>query len=340
MKSIRGNKAYYILFVIVIAVAVYGLVQIFNQNEHYRRTEFTMDTVVTVDIYTQDEAAANEYTQQVFALFDKWDQLLDIYNPDSLIYQINNEGAKDLEVPEGIITMIAESKRFHEKSDGSFDITITPLMDVWGFGQGEQEVPSQQELEEALARVDLTRVEINQEKNLLYVPQELQLDFGSVAKGFVVDLAIEKLDELGVDNALINAGGNIGVLGPRPDRPWNLGIRDPREETEDIFSDYILALESGGMATSGDYQRYFEEDGVRYSHLIDPETGYQARDMRSATIFADNALKADILSTTIFVMGWEEGQTLVEQLPEVEALLVRDNEIWYSSGFSEILREN
>ena len=152
----------------------------------------------------------------------------------------------------------------------------------------------------------------------------MKVDLGGMAKGFIVDKGIETLGETGIESAFINAGGNIRVLGPKyEDRPWHIGIRKPQQKGE-IFSKHIIALKEGSVATSGDYERYFTVAGRRYSHLIDPRTGYQARGMQSVTIYAPDALSADILSTAIFIMGQDKGQKLINKMPSIEGFMVED----------------
>ena len=357
MSSSKKRKFYISIIILILVIIGIGIYDIYytsifpsdqnggpdnisgNDFHHIQKTEFLMDTVISIDIFSRDKEEAEQALQEALILMEDWSDKVDRYQEDSLIYKINM-AQEPVNVPEGIITMLEESRIYYEKSDGRFDPTVGPLLDLWGFGSEEMKIPSEEEIETVQEKIGFDRLEIDYEARQIYVPEGMSLDLGAVAKGYIVDRAVELLEEKGIDSALINAGGNIGVLGEKPDRPWNLGIKNPRDDAaEQIFPEYIMSLSEGGLATSGDYERYFMEDGVRYSHLINPHTGYQVREMRSSTIYAPTALKADILSTAVFIMGWEEGQKLINELDRIEGLLVRDDEVWSSDGFSDLLRD-
>ncbi|MFW6256613.1 MAG: FAD:protein FMN transferase [Bacillota bacterium] len=327
-----------VLVVIVSGIGLYNFLQPEPEKHHLSGTEFLMDTVVDIDIYTEDEEKGQQALDKTYSVMKDWSDKVDRHLSGSIVYQLNETNDK-LEVPGGLITMLEESKYYYEKSDGSFDPTVTPLLKLWGFGEDEQQVPETEEIEQILDKIDFGKVKVDSENNTVQVPEEIELDLGAVAKGFIVDKGVETLKEEGIDSALINAGGNIGVVGEKPDGPWRLGLKNARSDGQEIFGDYIVGLSKGGLATSGDYERYFEEDGVRYSHLIDARTGHQVREMRSATIYAPTALEADILSTTVFLMGWEEGQSLIKEEDNVEGFLVRDDDLWYSDGFAELFQD-
>jgi len=159
----------------------------------------------------------------------------------------------------------------------------------------------------------------------------MKLDLGGIAKGFIVDRALSLLEGKDVQAAFLNAGGDIKVLGTKPDgSKWRVGIRDPHKKNE---VKAVLLLDKGAVATSGDYERFFEQNGVRYHHIIDPKTGYPARGLSSVTVVAPNCLTADALSTAIFVLGLSEGLALLEKLPEVEGVFItEEGELFYSSG--------
>ena len=329
-----------IVFVLVlIGVGVYRFVApVSTPGTHIKRTALLMDTVVTVDLYAESEEQGKQVIAEVFSLIEYWEGIVDFHDPDSLLYSLNNQN-EELVVPEGLITMLQESYRFFEKSGGRFDPTVAPLLELWGFGSGEHKVPTEEEIERVQSKIDFEKVVINEQENTVKVPENMSLDLGAVAKGFVVDRSLEILKENNIYSALINFGGNIGVMGEMPDAPWSVGIRDPRQEGNAHFEEYILGLTSGGVATSGDYQRYFFEDGVRYSHIIDPLTGYPPRELRSSVIYAPTALEAELSSTTVFLLGRKEGQQLIEDLAGVEGLLIIDEELWHSEGFLDLLVE-
>jgi thiamine biosynthesis lipoprotein len=197
-------------------------------------------------------------------------------------------------------------------------------------------VPEPVEIEAAAALVDYSLMENDYAAGKVFLPSSgMALDLGGIAKGYIVDRGLELLARSGIGHALLNAGGDIGILGPKPDgSPWRIGVKHPRRDDELIA--VISWLKKGAVVTSGDYERFFEEDGERYHHILDPRTGYPARNLLSATVVAPTAIEADALSTALFVMGPQRGLELVESLPGVEAILVTPQlELLISSGLQD-----
>ena len=330
------NKKYVIITIIILTVSTFLFYNSKKRVEIYSESEFLMDTLVTIKV--KDQSGAKEAVAQSFTVMKKWAERLDRHDENSAITSINKYGSKGVQVASEIIYLFSAAGKYYRLSNGAFDITIAPLLDLWGFGKQKQAVPSQEEVNKALARVGFSKLLINQKNNFVYLKPDMKVDLGGMAKGFIVDKGISSLEDSGIKSAFINAGGNIRVLGSKyTGRPWHVGIRKPGQEGE-IFTDYIIGMEEGSVATSGDYERYFTYNGKRYSHLLDPRTGYQARDMQAVTIFAPDAFTADILSTAIFIMGREEGQKLINELTGVEGFMVWDeSDIWLSEGFKDLV---
>ena len=194
-------------------------------------------------------------------------------------------------------------------------------------------IPLQRGRSQHLPAVDYRQVVVNRKDGTIRFRREgVRIDLGGIAKGYAVDRSIELLSQLGIRHAMVNAGGDTRLLGDRDGRPWVVGIRDPRNERRTILR---MPLEDESISTSGDYERYFEEDGVRYHHILEPGTGKAARGIRSVTVIGSKSIETDALSTSVFVLGIERGMQLVSRLPGFEAVIVDDQgEVFYSDGLT------
>ena len=313
-----------IIIVVILCGAGYWLQEV--KVKEFTKEAFLMDTLIQITVYHADagvgraalEAAMGEYAR-ISALTNRFEQA---GKEPGDVQRINaNAGVAPVTVAPDIMEMILASLRYGELSQGAFDITVGPLMDLWGFGLEEQRVPSDQEIVDLLPLIGYQMVEADPERMTVYLPKPgMSLDLGGVAKGYATDKAVAKLKEMGVKYALINAGGNIYCLGTKPDGSlWRVGIRDPRSEGGMIG---VVAVRDVSLVSSGDNERYFFEDGVRYSHLLDPTTGKQARDLIQTTVMSVSSTDADILNKPLFVKGPEEGRIFAEEAPIEGALLV------------------
>ncbi len=330
-----------LIFYIISVMVILGLLYLaFSQERKLavsEETRFFMDTAVTVRVFAAD---AEEIIDATFTAMKEVAQKADRFDPESEVSKINDPGGEPVQVSPEIFQIIESSLKWAQESQGVFDITIGSLVDVWGFSVQDPVVPSQKEIAAALDVVDYEEVEVCPAGKTVKVPQGFTLDLGGVAKGFVVDRGMEVLKDLGIEAAYINAGGDIRVLGPKPDgSPWRIGIRDPRvSENSSILEEYIVQMATGSIVTSGDYERYFSYDSQRYHHLLDPRTGYPASVLRSVSVVGPSAVEADIFSTLIFVLGNEAGREFIEKVPDYEALMVTvEGEIVVSSGFNNYL---
>ena len=299
------------------------------------RTEFLMDTVVKAEIYSQDAQAAGEALSAAFGEASRLELVLDKHRTQSEVSQINVfAGERPVAVSQETFDVVRLGLAFGELTGGAFDITIAPLIELWGFGTADVGVPDSEKLKQTLALVDYNRVQINSEENEVFLPEpEMRLDLGGIAKGYIVDRAVEQLLALGVTSGSLNAGGDIRLIGEKPDgSAWRIGITHPRpQQRRDIIA--VVELRNQAIVTSGDYERYFLVDGERFHHILDPATGMPTRGLISVTVIAPDAVTADALSTAIFVLGLERGMKLIESLPEVEAIVVtEDEELHISTG--------
>lgn len=295
--------------------------------EAVQTTIFAMDTVMNLTIYgTQD--AMEAATETIYTL----DGQLSVTSEDSFVYALNHAGEEGASVPDGeTLELLIDALRLCDQTGGALDITAYPAVKAWGFTTGEYRIPDQAELDDLAAHIDYTAVEVcpnsgDFRAGLLRLPEGMELDLGAVAKGYTGDRLSALLREAGVTSALLDLGqSSIQAVGGKPDgSPWRIGIQDPAGDG----CLGVLELADQAMGTSGGYQRYFEQDGVRYWHIIDPDTAAPARSgLASVTVVGPSGLVCDGLSTALFVMGLEDSVDFWRGHPELdfEAIFISDD---------------
>jgi len=288
-------------------------------------SDILMNTFIRVRAYGP---RAGEAADAAIAEMRRLDALFDPYSEASEIAAINrNAGGASVKVSPETLDVMEKALEYARRTKGAFDITILPLIRLWGFG-GTPRVPERSEIERARTLVDYTKVEVNREAGTVRLAERgMGIDLGAIAKGYAVDRAVAVLRSYGVTSALIDAGGNIYGLGGKPlglgrSAPWRVGIQHPRRRQEHLARTDVV---NGTVVTSGDYQRYFETGGVRYHHILDPATGYPARGLSSVTIIGTSSTDADALSTSVFVLGPERGVELLKAFPGYDAVLVTES---------------
>jgi thiamine biosynthesis lipoprotein len=300
--------------------------------EWFQREEAIMGTRVAVELWSEDAALAARAMDAVIAEMRRTDELMSTYKPESQLSAVNAHAFEGpVEVDPEIIDVVARSFDFSRMSNGAFDVTYASVGHLYDYRAHQR--PSKQQVAAALPGVDYRQVEVDRARNTIrFLRKGVRIDLGGIAKGYAVDRSIGILRGLGIEHAMVNAGGDTRLLGDRLGKPWIVGIRDPRNEGRMVTR---LPLEDEAISTSGDYERYFEEDGVRYHHILVPGTGDVAREVRSATVIGADATLTDGLSTTVFVLGVQRGMELVSRLPGVEAVIVdKDGRIFYSDGLT------
>lgn len=291
-----------------------------SPHRPYIETASIMGTTfsITIDGYDDASAAAEDAFEEIRRI----DRLLSTYKENSQISDVNRRAAAmPISVDADFWNVLAASRVYYRLSDGGFDPTIYPLMRLWGFTKRQGRIPAKNELDSVLPLVDFDKITLDKSAHTVHFESDgMALDFGGIAKGYAVDRAIEMLKKRGVKNAIIDAGGNFYALGtPNGREHWRAGIRHPLKHDALIA---MLPVTDIGVATSGNYERFFEINGKKYCHIIDPRTGRPVEGMLSATIIADTAMAADALSTSAFVLGEKNGMRLIESLPGVEGMLI------------------
>jgi len=281
-------------------------------------TSFLMNTSVTVKIFAPDEDEGRNIIQEAFVRARALEHIMEPLKGDGELKRINS-GPPGVwwGIGSELRTVLERSIFFHKKSGGAFDPTIGAVKWLWDFENGGR-LPSEEEIRTALKTVGLSYIELRGD-SLNLGTLGSKLDLGGVAKGYVVDRMVDVLRDRGIEAGLVNAGGNIFSFGKKPGgKDWVIGLRHPRTNQTIVMEHVLLPA----VATSGDYERYFIKDGIRYHHILDPVTGYPARGCMSVTVWAETAIDADILSTTIFVLGPEKGLVFAESQENVETLII------------------
>ena len=280
----------------------------------------SMDTLMTVKVYGGDKDLCDRLQQRVTEL----DALLDATDENSDIYQLNQNGKAD--VSNDTAALLERSLQLSEKLDPAFDITIYPAVKAWGFTTGDYRIPDDDELKQLAAKIDDTAVQ--SDNNTYTLPAGVMLDLGAVAKGYAADQCDAILNEGHADAAVLNLGGTVKLYGKKPDgKRFSVGVADP-DNPAGYFG--YLSCEGGVVATSGGYERYFERDGKRYIHILDPATAKPVENgIQSVTICCDDGTAADALSTALFVMGLDKATAYYRAHPDFDFIILTDDHSVY-----------
>ncbi len=322
----------FILLALAASVIVYSGTEDVQEDQEFKVTRNLMNTPITITVIHTDETYAYESIERAFDKIENIEKTMSHFNNNSEVATLNREGVIH-EADPGMVYVIETSKRYSELSNGAFDITIKPILDLWESKfkpGGTFEPPKPEEINNTLQLVDYSSIEI--EGNTIEIKPDMSIVLGGIAKGYAVDMAIESLKNDGIENAFVNAGGDGKYIGlSSRQSPWKVGLQNPDREQEFIT---IINMHDMAVATSGNYERYFSDD-ARASHIADPRTGYPSEELISATVIAEDSISADSLATAVFVMGKEDGLEMIEQLEKTECLIITDDkEIIRSSGFS------
>lgn len=287
-------------------------------REDVRQLRYHMGTLWTLEARGPAAAAAVEAASDEIGRLDR---LLSTYRPDSELSKVNQKASHGwVAVGTETRSLVERALEVARKSEGAFDPTVGPVVKLWGFKHLDYRFPYEQEIRTAKSRVGYSDVEVDPARGIRFKRSGLELDLGAIAKGYAVDRAVSVLRARGMTSIRVDAGGNQHVWGPPLEgERWVLGIRHPRRDG-DVLG--VTAGTGGGVSTSGDAERGFWKDGVRYGHVIDPRTGYPAQGVLSVTVWARDAETADALSTALYVMGPEKGMRHLAAYAGAEALWV------------------
>jgi thiamine biosynthesis lipoprotein len=289
-----------------------------------------MGTEVSVHLWHEDAGRAEALIDAVFNEAARIDELMSTYKETSRISEVNRDAAeRPVYAGNELFGLVRRSLDISVLTRGAFDITFDSVGQHFDFRARMR--PSADTVEREKALIDYRLVQLDDTaQTIRFLKQGVRINLGGIAKGYVVERCINVLRHAGVTNAIVTAGGDSRMLGDRRGRPFMIGIRDPRDEGKVAIS---VPLEDEAVSTSGDYERYFDEDGVRYHHIITPSTGTPAHGVHSATVIGPDAVMTDGLSTSVFVMGVDQGLRLIAGLPDYESIVIdSDGRIYYSDG--------
>jgi len=316
-----------------VLVIVLFLIGFFSSDEEVKtikRTKILLGTVVEILVRDSEDQKAEDAITKAFAEVKRIDDLFTTYNEASSVWKINNSTDTIIFIDSEIYNLMVLCDSITKLSSGSFDVSLDNLTKAWGFYTDDPQLPTKAEIDYALLNSGWQNI-ILLGDNKTIKKGKVEFNFGAVAKGYAVDKAINVLKKLGINEALINAGGEISVIG----NGSIVGVQHPRETNSIIKK---IKLDGFTVATSGDYEQYFAVDGNRYHHMLDPKTGYPSKGLQSVTIIHKSNILADALATAVFVMGKENGMKLIETLDDTEAMIIDDKgKIFYSSGFERFL---
>lgn len=298
-----------------------------SSPEPVQGTFFAMDTVMDFTIY--GESGLIDQSESLIASLES---LVSVTDANSELYAINQTGSGTLTGKAS--SLMEQALEICRRTDGALDLSIYPIVRAWGFTTGSYQVPDEAEIQALLPLVDYRKIQYDAATGTVTLPEGMEIDLGSVAKGYAGQLAAQMLREHGVQSALLNLGGNVQTVGTKPDgSPWQIGIKDTQGEDAMM----VLSVEDQAVVTSGGYERYFEQDGQTYWHIMDPSTGHPADSgLISVTIVGDEGVVCDGLSTALFVMGLEKAADLWAQSGDFEAVFVTaSGEVYITEGLRD-----
>ncbi len=292
-----------------------------------------MGTTIRVEVWHEDANVRQQGIDKVLEEMDRVNRLMSPYIEESQLSKINKHAHEGpVEVDQDLFDLIEKSQGFSQLTNGAFDITYASVGSLYDYRNEVK--PTDEEVAAAKLLIDYRNIVLNaDQRTVSFLKQGVKIDLGGIAKGFAVDRSIQHLQDLGIKHALVSAGGDTRLLGDRHGRAWLVGIRDP-ENTKEVI--VMLPLQDEALSTSGDYERFFVEDGKKYHHIIQPTTGYSASTVRSVSILASDSTTADALSTSIFVIGASKGLELIDGLDGVEGVIVdQQGKLYYSRGLEQ-----
>ncbi len=302
--------------------------------ELYRAEAFYLYTQVEIVTYGQQ---SDSVYREIWDELSKIDHLLNMNDSRSEIAKVNAAaGKRAVAVSPFVYQLIKKALTFSELS-ANFDISIGRLVHLWGIGSDQARLPAQAEIDNALSTIDYRKVILDDDAQTIYLSEKnMAIDLGAIAKGYAADRSKQILLSHGIANAIINFGGNVLTIGSKIDgSPWRIGIQNPNSQRGDYLG--ILAINDQSVVTSGTYERFFEQDGQRYHHILSTQTGYPVdNELLAVSIIAQRSTDCDALSTLIFAEGLDNGRQLIEQMPAVDAIFItKDNAVYLSDGIKD-----
>lgn len=302
--------------------------------EKTEREVFAMDTIMKLTFYGDADGTV---MKQAVKEIHRLESLFSVTQKGSDIARINAASGNAVKVEKETYDLIRQCKEIGEETGGLFDISVYPVVKLWGFTTEQYHVPSDEEREEVLANVDYRKIELLPDHQVR-MKKGMAIDLGAVAKGYLSQRLMELCKEQGVASAIVSLGGNVQTMGTKPtEDPYVVGITDPSDGTS-IYG--TLTVRDKAVITSGIYQRYFDKDGKRYHHIMDKTTGLPAEnDLASVTVITNQGDRADALATALYVMGEEKAKEYQKEHPELQLILIRKDGTYWQSAEAGMQRE-
>lgn len=300
------------------------------------KTELVIGTVCTITLYDKTDTSIID---KAFTRLRELENILSINKANTELDKVNEmAGVEPVEVSDDTFNVVKKGLEYSKLSGGSLDITIGPLVKLWGIGTDNARLPSQEEIDEKKALIDYNKIEIDESKESIFLKDpNMIIDLGAIAKGYAADEVVKILKEAGVSSAIIDLGGNIYVVGDKLDgTPWKVGIQNPEKSDSNTIG--FVSVSNRSIVTSGVYERYFEHEGKNYHHILNPKTGYPYdNNILGVSILSNTSIDGDSLSTTLFAIGVDEGLKLINSLDGVDAIFItKDHDLYLTDGFKDV----
>jgi len=300
-----------------------------------RQSMYLMGSDFSITVVEQDSSKAKHYINIAVHEIKRIEKLISSWDQQSQTYLINkNAGIKAVKIDKELFDLIERSNYISQLTDGAFDISYASMDKIWQFDGSMKEMPSTKQIKASVAKVGYQKIILNKQEKSIYLKEKgMKIAFGAIGKGYAADKAKQLLISKGVKAGVINASGDINTWGKQPNgKDWNVVIVNPLNKKKIFASSPIT---EGAVVTSGDYEKYVMFNNVRYTHIINPKTGYPSTEIISASVFSQKSELADALATSLFVMGIEVGLNLINQLPKIECILVNEQgQIHTSQGIT------
>ncbi|MCG1011878.1 FAD:protein FMN transferase [Tepidanaerobacter sp. GT38] len=308
-----------------------------SEEKPVTKTNFMLDTLISIQAFGPN---ATDAINKAFERIDDIEKKMTSKADFSEVISINEMAGRDFyKVSPDTFFVIKKGLYFSNLSEGKFDITVGPLVKLWGIGTEHARVPSKAEISKILPLVDYRQIELDEKNNSVFLKRPgMSIELGGIAKGYAADEAVKVLRQNGVKHGTVDLGGNIIVIGTKPDgKLWKIGIQNPFFKTRGSIVATVEVADKT-LVTSGPYERYIEKDGKIYHHILDTRTGFPVEnELMSVTIIAESSIDADALSTTVFAMGLEEGMDFVESIENIDAIFItKDYKVYTTSGVENL----
>ena len=317
-------------------IILFFSVGILYAQEPYKRTVKLMGSRFDITVVAKDPVEGDVYIDMAISEITRIEKLISSWDENSLTSEINrNSGIKPVKVDPELFDLIQRGIGISKLTDGAFDISYASMDKIWKFDGSMTVMPSEDSIKASVAKVGYHNIILDKENHTVFLKLEgMKIGFGAIGKGYAADRAKELLKSKGVVAGIINASGDMNTWGKQPDgKEWKVAITNPMDKNK-VFA--LLPITNGAVVTSGNYEKYVTFNDIRYTHIINPRSGYPATGIISVTVFAPKAELADALATSVFVMGIEVGLNRIEQLPQVECIIIDDKGMVITSKNIEI----